>query len=151
MVCIFCLSNVSHSSRPQHPAISCPPRGDDLGTARRIQSAWQSIEVRIHKPLDSASVEELLDPLFGLGARLECYNELVKQATQRVSPLLTALQELQTFADQLRSQFSKTLSAVPAEECAETARLFCDDASAPGRHLLWSAEWELHTVNSRAV
>ena len=76
----LCL-NASHSSRPQHPALSCPPRGDDLGTARWIQSVWQSIEVRIHKPLDSASVEELLDPLFGLGARLECYNKLVKQAT----------------------------------------------------------------------
>ena len=137
--------DASHSTRPQHSVIPCPPSGE-LGTARLIQSVWQSTEERITRPLDSASVEALSDPLFGLRARLECYNELAKQATQSESPLLTALQELQIFADKLSSQFSATLSAVPAEECAETARLFCDDASARVRHLLWSAEWELHTV-----
>ena len=85
-------------------------------------------------------MEELSDPSFRLEARNGCYHKLGKQVTQRESLLQTTLSELQSFADELRSHFAQTLSAGPAEKCAETERLSYDNASARVRRLLWLIE-----------
>ena len=109
--------------------------------ALQIKDAWKSIEERIDSPLHSAPVEASSDPLFGLVARLEAYSAIAGQAATR---LQTSLSEIRTFAAGLRPRFDKKLADVPAEDVAETVRLFSEETSACVRRMWWSVEWELH-------